>query len=77
MPTKQSGSFRRKNGELEQVTKAPKQQRYGAHAVHPSKVVTSESTAKAPSAAPAVTPSSAKTKAPVKGDSDVNAATDA
>ncbi|MED5558301.1 MAG: hypothetical protein VYB70_08980 [Pseudomonadota bacterium] len=61
MPTKQSGSFRRKNGELEQVTKAPKQQRYGAHAVHPSKVVTSESTA----------------KAPVKGDSDVNAATDA
>jgi hypothetical protein len=70
MDTKQGGKFRRQNGKLERVSEPAKQQRYGAHAVHPSKVVTSESTAKAPTAAPAVAPGSAKTKAPVKGNSD-------
>jgi hypothetical protein len=74
MPTKQGGSFRRKNGELEQITKPPEQQRYGAHAVHPSKVSTDDSKAKAPAAAPSkATTSAAKSSTPVKGDSDANA----
>jgi len=76
MATKQGGKFRRQNGKLEQISEPAKQQRYGAHKVHPS-TVDAQRTAVAPTAAPAVSPGSAKTKAPVKGDSDVNAATDA
>jgi hypothetical protein len=76
MDTKQGGKFRRQNGKLERVSEPAKQQRYGAHDAHPS-TVDAQRTAVAPTAAPAVAPSSAKTKAPVKGDSDVNAATDA
>jgi|GEM_PF-1781500 len=76
MATKQGGKFRRQNGKLERVSEPAKQQRYGAHDAHPS-TVDAQRTAVAPTAAPAVAPGSAKTKAPVKGDSDVNAATDA
>ena len=76
MATKQGGKFRRQNGKLERVSEPAKQQRYGAHDAHPS-TVDAQRTAVAPTAAPAVSPGSAKTKAPVKGDSDVNAATDA
>lgn len=70
MPTKQGGKFRRQNGKLERVTKPAEQQRYGAHAEHPSK-----HKAKAPAAAPAKAPSSAKTSTNVKGTDDADATT--
>jgi len=69
MATKQGGKFRRQNGKLERVSEPAKQQRYGAHDAHPS-TVDAKRTAVAPTAAPAVAPGSAKTKAPVKGNSD-------
>lgn len=71
MPTKQGGSFRRQNGELEQVTKPPKEQRFGAHAEHPSQRKT-----KAPAAAPSkATTSAAKSSTNVKGKDDADTAT--
>jgi len=72
MPTKQGGSFRRQNGELTQISKPAKQQRYGAHAEHPSKVESGKekAIATAPAAAPAAAPSSAKTVTKVKGKDD-------
>lgn len=74
MPTKQGGKFRRKNGELTQVSEPAKQQRYGAHAEHPSKVESGKDKAVAaapvPATAPAAAPSSAKTVTKVKGKDD-------
>lgn len=70
MPTKQGGAFRRQNGELTQISKPAKQQRYGAHAEHPSKVESGKHKAAAPTAAPAAAPSSAKTVTKVKGKDD-------
>lgn len=75
MPTQQGGKWRRQNGKLTQVSEPTKEQKYGAHAVHPSNVKPSESKAVAPAAAPTAAPSAAKTKAPVKGDSDANTTT--
>ena len=75
MPTQSGGKWRRQNGKLVQVSEPAKEQRFGAHAVHPSEVSTRESKSEAPAAAPSEAVSAAKTKAPVKGNDDASATT--
>lgn len=65
MPNQQGGRWRREKGKLTQVAEPPKEQRYGAHAEHPSK-------AEAPKPAPAKAPSAAKSSANVKGKDDAD-----
>lgn len=73
MATRQGGVYRRQKGELEQVVKPPEEQRFGAHAEHPSQRKT-----EAPGAAPSKTnTSAAKSSAPVKGKDDADTATNA
>lgn len=63
MPNQQGGRWRRQNGKLTQVDEPSKEQRYGAHAEHPSR-------AEAPSASPAKAPSGGKATAKAKDDKD-------
>ncbi|MFI0472968.1 hypothetical protein ACGLWX_09665 [Halomonas sp. HMF6819] len=61
MPSQQGGRWRRdKNGELKQVEQPTQEQKFGAHAEHPSKAV-------APKAAPSKATSGAKSTAKDKG----------
>lgn len=76
MPTQQGGKWRRQNGKLTQVSEPTKEQKYGAHAVHPSKVKPSESKAVAPAAVPSkANTSAAKSSTNVKGKDDADTAT--
>ncbi|RUR51526.1 hypothetical protein [Vreelandella populi] len=66
MPNQQGGRWRREKGKLTQVAEPPKEQRFGAHAEHPS-------VAEAHKPAPAKASSGAKSSTNVKGKDDVNA----